>query len=149
MIEYSVARIGFLVPAFPQLGPNIIKNAGGAGIAISRGSSAWIIGNTIAGNKGSGIVITRNAQADILANSINGNDGDAITATYSSGINFSSEGTPRREGPNNTDPQEKNAGVGVRCMVGGHIAGPLGTLTGMKGAKEFDSTCIDKVLLPR
>jgi nitrous oxidase accessory protein NosD len=148
VIEHSVARIGFLIPAQPPLGPNIIRNAGSEGIAISRGSSAWIVGNTITGNKGSGILITRNAQADILANSINANGGNAITVTYSSGINFSSEGTPRREGPNKTDPQEKNAGFGVSCMVGGHVAGPLGTLAGMKGAKEFDNTCVDKVGLP-
>ncbi len=146
--ENSVARIGFLIPAFPQLGPNVIQNAGSDGIAISRGSSAWIVGNTISGNKGSGISVTRNSQADVLANFINDNSADAITATYTSAINFSSEGTSRREGPNNTDPQQKNAGVGIRCLVGGHVAGPLGTLTGLKGAKEFDGTCVDKVLLP-
>jgi hypothetical protein len=146
--EHSVVRIGFLLPVLPQTGPNVIRSSGRDGISISRGSSAWIIGNSITGNKGSGINIARNAQADILANSINGNGGDAITAAYSSGINFSSEGTPRREGPNKTDPQEKNVGVGIRCTVGGHVAGPLGTLSGMKGAKQFDNTCVDKLLLP-
>ena len=96
-----------LIPAFPQLGPNVIQNAGSDGIAISRGSSAWIVGNTISGNKGSGISVTRNSQADVLANFINDNSADAITATYTSAINFSSEGTSRREGPNNTDPQQR------------------------------------------
>ena len=148
IIEHSVARIGFLVPAQPALGPNIIRNAGAEGIAVSRASSAWIIGNTVTGSKASGILISRNSQADILANAINGNGGDAVTAAYSSGINFTSDGTPRREGPNKTDPQEKNGGFGVRCMVGGHVAGPLGTLIGMKGVKDFDNTCIDKMLLP-
>jgi parallel beta-helix repeat protein len=148
IIEHSVARIGFLIPALPPLGPNVIRSAGAEGIAVTRGSTAWIIGNTIAENKDNGILISRNAQADILANTISGNGGDAITASYGAGINFASEGTPRREGPNNTDTQAKNAGVGLRCTVGGYVAGPLGTLAGAKGAKEIDSTCADSLSLP-
>jgi parallel beta-helix repeat protein len=66
-------------------------------VGVTRGSTAWIIGNIITGSKGSGILISRNAQADILANTISGNGGDAITASYGAGINFTSEGTPRRE----------------------------------------------------
>jgi nitrous oxidase accessory protein NosD len=144
--EHSVARIGFLIPAFPKLGPNIIRNAGAAGIVISRGSSAWIVGNTISDNKGNGISVSRNSQADILDNLINGNSGDAVAARYGAAINFSSEGTSRREGPNNTAPGKKNAGAGIHCTVGGYVAGPVGTLSGVKGVKDIDSTCIDKTL---
>ncbi|HWI38356.1 MAG TPA: right-handed parallel beta-helix repeat-containing protein [Burkholderiales bacterium] len=146
--EHSVARIGFLIPAFPQLGPNTIRNAGADGIVVSRGSSAWIVGNTISANKGSGVSVSRDSQADILGNLIAGNGADGITARYGAAINFSSEDTSRHEGPNSTGGGEKNAGVGIRCMVGGYVAGPLGTLAGVKGVKDIDATCIDKTLQP-
>jgi parallel beta-helix repeat protein len=145
--EHSVARIGFLIPAFPRLAPNTIRNAGADGIMVSRGSSAWIVGNTISGNKGTGISISRSSQADILDNLIEGNGGDAIDARYGAAINFASEGTTRREGPNRSGA-EKNAGVGIRCSVGGYVAGPLGTLAGAKGVKVIEAGCVDNTLQP-
>ena len=115
---------------------------------MSRASSAWIANNTIADNKGSGVFVNRNSQADVVANIINGNGGDGITASHNSGVNLRSEGTPLREGPNQTDPMAKNAGFGIKCSIGGYAEGPLGTLTGTQGEKEFDNSCVDRVTLP-
>jgi len=143
--ERSYARIGFFIPPDSMPRPNIIQSNGGGGIQVERSSSAWIVGNTIVGNNGSGIAIDRGSEADVVANTINGNRGDGIVATHNSGVNLQSPGSPRRDGPNRTDPALKNRGVGVRCSVGGYVDGPLGSLTGMLGAKQFDNTCIDRL----
>lgn len=144
--ELSYARIGFLIPPDAKPGPNVIQGNGGDGIYVGRGSSAWIVGNTMRGNGGNGVAVDRGSQADVIGNTIAGNRGDGIVATHSSGVNLVSERTPRREGPNQTDAAEANGGVGVRCSIGGYVAGPLGTLTGTRGAKEVDSTCVDRLL---
>ncbi len=146
--ENSYARIGFLVPARPEPGPNTIGNNGSHGIAVSRASSAWIANNTIANNKGSGVFVNRNSQVDVVGNTINGNGGDGITASHNSGVNLRSEGTPLRQGPNQTDPTAKNAGFGIKCSIGGYAEGPLGTLTGTQGANEFDNSCVNRLSLP-
>jgi len=104
-----------------------------------------IVGNTIVSNNGPGVAIDRGSEADVVANTINGNRGDGIVATHNSGVNLQSPGSPRGDGPNRTDPALKNRGVGVRCSVGGYVDGPLGSLTGMLGAKQFDNTCIDRL----
>ena len=140
----SYAYIGVRIPRLPALSPNTIRNNGGPGINIERSSGAWIVGNTISNNKGSGIEVHRNSQADVIANVINANGGDAITASYNAGVNLKSD--PRREGPNQT--MQDNGGVGIRCMIGGYVEGPLGTLAGTRGAKEFDNTCVDRVAAP-
>jgi hypothetical protein len=76
--------------------------------------------------------------------------GDGITASHNSAVNLRSEGTPLRESPNQTDPTAKNADFGIKCSIGGYAEGPLGTLTGTHGAKEFDNSCVDldRVTLP-
>lgn len=135
----SYAYIGVLIPRVPALAPNTIRNNGGPGVNIERTSGAWIVGNTISNNKESGIAIHRNSQADVIANTINGNGGDAITVSYNSGVNFDSE--PRKDGPNQTT--QSNNGVGIRCTAGGYVDGPVGTLAGLKGAREFDKSCVD------
>lgn len=144
--ELSYARIGFLIPPDEKPGPNVIQNNGGDGIYVGRGSSAWIVGNTMRGNAGNGVAVDRSSHADVVGNTIAGNRGDGIAATHNSGVNLVSERTPRREGANQTDPAEKNGGVGVRCSIGGYIAGPIGTLTGTRGPKDIDSTCVDRLL---
>jgi nitrous oxidase accessory protein NosD len=145
--ENSHARIGFLIPSRAEPGPNTIRNNGSHGIAVSRASSAWIANNTIANNKGSGVFVNRNSQADVVGNIINGNGGDGITASHNSGVNLRSEGTPLRQGPNQTDPPAKNAGFGIKCSIGGYVEGPLGTLTGTQGATEFDNSCVNRLSL--
>ena len=137
----SLAYIGVRIPRVPALSPNTIRNNGGPGINIERASAAWIVGNTISNNKGSGIVVHRNSQADVMANAINANGGDAITASYNGGVNLKSE--PRSDGPNQT--AQNNGGAGIKCMVGGYVDGPLGTLAGTRGAKDFDNSCVDRV----
>jgi parallel beta-helix repeat protein len=139
----SYAYIGVYIPRVPALSPNTIRNNGGPGINIERTSGAWIVGNTITNNKDSGITVHRNAQADVIANVISGNGGDAISVSYGSGVNLESE--PRRDGPNQTTSGQNNAGAGIRCTIGGYVEGPLGTLAGTKGAKAFDSGCVDRV----
>jgi parallel beta-helix repeat protein len=143
--ENSHARIGFLIPPDEKPAPNTIQTNGGHGVQVGLASSAWIVGNTIVGNKASGIMVDRNSTVDIVGNTITANDGDAITTSRHSGVNLKSEGTPRHEGPNQTDPARKNGGVGIRCSMGGYVDGPLGTLTGIRGPKDFDKTCIDRL----
>jgi parallel beta-helix repeat protein len=145
--ERSYARIGFFIPPDSMPRPNIIQANGGGGIQVERSSSAWIVANTIVGNNGPGIAIDRGSEADVVANTINGNRGDGIVVTRNSGVNLQSRGSPRREGPNRTDPALKNSGVGIRCSIGGYVDGPLGSLTGMLGARQFDSSCIDRLTL--
>jgi len=137
----SLAYIGVRIPRLPALSPNTIRNNGGAGINIERSSSAWIVGNTISNNKGSGIVVHRNAQADVMANVINANGSDAIAVSFNAGVNLKSE--PRSDGPNQT--AQENGGAGIKCMAGGYVDGPLGTLAGKRGAKDFDKSCVDRV----
>ena len=33
----------------------------------------------------------------------------------------------------------------MRCSVGGYVDGPLGTLAGSQGVKEFDGGCVDRL----
>jgi nitrous oxidase accessory protein NosD len=146
--ENSYARIGFLIPSAPKPGPNTIRNSGGHGIAVSRTSGAWIANNTIANNKGGGVFVNRSSQADVVSNTISGNGGDGITASHNSGVNLRSEGTLLPQAPNQTDPTAKNAGFGVKCSIGGYAEGPLETLTGTLGAKEFDNSCVDRLSPP-
>jgi parallel beta-helix repeat protein len=145
--ENSHARIGFLLPSRPEPAPNTIRSNGSHGIAVSRASSAWIVNNIISDNKGSGVFVNRNSQADVVGNTINRNDGDGITASHNSGVNLRSEGTPLRQGPNQTDPIAKNAGFGIKCSIGSYADGPLGTLTGTQGATEFDNSCVNRLSL--
>jgi len=140
--EMSVARIGYLLRPMGH-GPNTIRNAGQHGISVNRQSSARVVGNTIENNKGSGVFVTRNSQADVFGNAISGNAGNGITASHNSGINMTNEDKLFELGPNRTEA--KNAGFGFSGSVGGYVDGPIGTLVGVKGARELDGTCIDKL----
>lgn len=144
--EQSYARIGFLIPPDERPRANTLRNNRGDAIRVERGSHAWIVGNTMVRNAGSGVVVDRSSQADVMGNAIAGNVGDGIAVTHNSGVNFTSEGTTRRERANQTDPAEKNGGAGVRCSIGGYVAGPVGTLTGTRGAKEIDRSCVDRTI---
>ena len=139
----SYAYIGVFIPRVPALSPNTIRNNAGPGINIERSSGAWIVGNTIASNKASGVVIDRNSHADVIGNTINANGGDGINVSFGAGVTLRSE--PRRDGANQTASGQANAGVAIRCSIGGYVDGPLGTLAGAKGAKAFDNGCIDRV----
>jgi parallel beta-helix repeat protein len=142
--EGSVARVGYLLRPLGH-GPNTVRGSGEHGISVNRGSSARIVGNTIERNKRSGILVTRHSQADAFGNAISGNGGNGITASHNSGVNFDNEEKLFNLGPNQTDPGAKNAGFGLSGSVGGYADGPLGTLSGAKGAKEMDGTCVDRL----
>lgn len=142
--ESSVARIGYLIRPLGRAA-NTIRNAGRHGIAVTRGSSARIVGNTIEKNGGSGIFVSRNSQADIFGNSISGNSGDGITASQNAGVNLGNEDGMFDLGPNATDAVSKNAGFGISGSVGGYVHGPLGSLDGERGAREIDGGCVDRL----
>ena len=140
--EASIARIGYLTGTVGGSG-NTIRNPGRHGMVVARGSSARILGNTITGAKGSGIYVQRSSQADVIGNDISGSGADGITVRHGSGVNFTLEDTTLKLGLNRSSA--KNEGAGVSCAVGGYVEGPVGTLDGAKGAKEFDSGCVDRV----
>ena len=137
--ENSVTRIGFIIGRGKSHSNTITGNALD-GIVVQRSSTAWIAGVTIAGNKGNGVTVDRNSQATLGGSTIDGNGGDAILVRRMSGLTLGDMDV-RRDGPNRT--QQKNGGAGIRCTMGGYVDGPAGTLDGMKGAKQFDKTCID------
>ncbi|WP_185972564.1 right-handed parallel beta-helix repeat-containing protein [Georgenia yuyongxinii] len=144
--ENSYARIGFTVPTRP-IAPNTIRRNGGAGIQVTRSSSAWIAGNTVEGNASHGVVVDRDSQADVTGNAIQGNRGDAIRASHGSGVNLESEGaeSPQVTGPNTTAARVPNSGVALRCEVDGYVVGPRGTLAGARGLKDIDKSCVDEI----
>jgi len=142
--EGSVARIGYLLPPLGH-GPNTIRGCGKHGIAVTRGSSARVVGNTIENNKGSGVFVSRHSQADVMGSAISGNGGDGITATHNSGVNLDNEEKLFNLGANRTEPGAKNAGFGLSGAVGGYADGPIGSLDGAKGARKLEAGCIDRV----
>jgi len=137
--ENSVARIGFMIGR-DKGSPNTITGNALDGIVVQRSSTAWIAGVAIAGNKGNGIAVDRNSQATLGGNTIDGNGGHAIVVSRMSGVTLGNMDV-RRDGPNTT--RQKNGGVGIRCFMGGYVDGSAGTLDGAKGAKQFDTACID------
>ena len=137
--ENSVARIGFIIGRGKSY-PNTIAGNALDGIVVQRSSTAWIAGVAISGNKGNGVTVDRNSQATLGGSTIDGNGGDAILVRRMSGLTLGDMDV-RRDGPNRT--QQKNGGVGIRCVMGGYVDGPAGTLDGAKGAKQFDTACID------
>lgn len=146
--ENSSARIGFVDVASTGLG-NTIENNGRAAILLQRGATARIVGNTIRNNRGDGIGVEQGSQAEIANNVIDGNSGNGITVTEHSGVNLEIKATGGAGValPNRTDVAMLNGGAGIQCSVGGYVVGHLGGLAGAKGAKAFDSTCIDRVLV--
>jgi parallel beta-helix repeat protein len=140
--ESSVARIGYLLRPLGRAA-NTIRRCGEHGIAVTRGSAARIVGNKIEGNGGSGVFVSRHSQADIFGNSISGNGANGITASQNSGVNLGNEDRMFDLGPNETDAASKNAGYGFSGSVSGYADGPMGSLDGMRGAKDIDKTFVD------
>lgn len=145
IIENSYARVGFSIPTNPTPIPNIIRNNDGPGIIVGRRSSAWIVGNSIEANRGHGVIVDRTSQADIIGNSISKNFGDGIYVSHSSGVNIDNEGSERSDSPNHTEHGAPNQGFGISCIVGGYVSGPQGSLTGIKGTRNFEESCINRV----
>ena len=153
--EGSAVRIGFSSIDDGIVSPNTIQGNALNGISVLRSSTARILGNTttITGNGGHGISVSKASQADIASNDISGNGGDGINVTENSGVNLGSAVSagatsvppvpPVFTQPNTTT--EPNSGVGIRCSIGAYVHGELGTLSGDRGAKRFDKTCIDRL----
>lgn len=140
--ENSYARIGFRIPTLPKPQTNVIRNNDGPGVIVGRWSSAWVVGNQITNNKGHGVIVDRQSQADVLANDIGGNGGDGIVVTNGSGVNFDSDGSDLViKDPNRSTMA--NAGMGVRCDVGGYVSGRLGALSGRAGQRQAAKGCAD------
>lgn len=144
--ESSSARIGFADVASTGHG-NTIQNNGREAILLQRGSTARIVGNTIRNNRGDGISIEQASQAEIANNVIEQNGGNGIAVTERSGVNLEIKATGGAGVTVSNRTAVPNAGAGIQCSIGGYVVGSLGSLTGAKGAKGFDSTCIDRVLV--
>jgi parallel beta-helix repeat protein len=120
--------------------PNIIENNGRLGIYVGRSSVARIVGNTIRNNKSHGIRVVHAAVAQISSNTIDANGGDGIlVGRYSTvGMRF---GRGKIFPANITT--SNNSGFGIRCTSNSDVDGPLGSLIGNKGKKNFAPSCVD------
>jgi hypothetical protein len=144
--ENSYARIGFRIPTLAKPQTNVIRNNDGAGVIVGRWSSAWAFGNQIVNNKGHGVIVDRQSQADVQDNDIAGNGGDGIRVSHGAGVNFESTGPDKMDrAPNRSTTA--NAGVGVRCEIGGYVSGPLGSLKGQAGVRQTAKGCVDNIAL--
>jgi len=140
----SSARIGWVGPPNNRISaPNTIQGNGAQGVQVYRGSSAQIFSNTIQNNGSHGVIVDRNSQAEIAACTITGNRGDAIRGMRNAGLDIGTDATgatPQFDDDTNTGI---NAGVGVRCTIGGFVDGRLGALA---GGKSFAEGCVDSVV---
>ena len=141
--DSSSARIGSISFFEPSPSPNTIQNNGAIGIVVTRSSAATIGGNIIRSNKRNGVAVVGASHADIINNAIEGNAENGIHVAENSVVNLSNAGPGWLALPNKTDTAANNVGFGIKCSTGAYAAACLGTLTGAKGAKEFDNTCID------
>jgi nitrous oxidase accessory protein NosD len=142
--EDSYSRIGFRIPTLPQPQGNTIRE-NQYGVVVARRSNAWIVGNTIAGQRSHGVLVHRHSQADVADNTIEGNQGDGVYASLGSGVTFTSDLSERSDGPNRTAAGARNGGAGARCDTGGYLSGPIGTLAGRDGDAKTDAGCVDRV----
>lgn len=140
--EGSYARIGFLLAYDQAPSPNTIQNNAGGGIQVRFSSAARIVGNTISSNTGNGIEVTQGSHVSFDDNTVNGNGRDGILVSGNSGVTIAS-GPGIFSKPNSTTTN--NSGFGIRCEMGGYIAGPIGTLNGNTGAKDLAAGCIDRL----
>jgi hypothetical protein len=145
VIQYdSSARVGWFGPPNARVSaPNTIENNGGAGLQITRGSSAQIFTNVIRNNVTDAVLIDRNANAEVGANVIKGNGRDAIRVMRNSGVDIGTDvnnSTPTFDDDTNTGT---NSGFAVNCSIGGSVDGRIGSLAGLLGLKRFTEGCVD------
>lgn len=142
VFESSSARIGFTVAG---TAPNLIEGNGLDGISVSHSSNARIEGNVIRENRRNGVNVGRVSHADIASNTIEGNLINGINVTQNSGVNLGSDtGEDRPSLPNSTTVPNK--GFGIQGSMGAYADGRMGTLTGDRGAADFDETSINSLL---
>lgn len=140
--ENSSARIGILGPPDRVASPNTIQNNGQEGVYVYRSSTAFIVGNQINDNRRAGIRLDRASHAEIASNIVSNNGEDGVGVGKVSNVDLGSDtGTGILNLPNTTTVP--NGGFGISCAGGGSVGGRLGALTGKKGSKGFDSSCVD------
>ena len=143
--ENSSARIGIMGPPDRVASPNTIQNNGQEGIHVYRSSTSFIVGNQVNDNRRAGIRVDRASHAEIASNTISNNGEDGVGVGKASNVDLGSEtGTGILNLPNTAAPP--NGGFGTRCAGGGSVNGRLGSLTGKKGLKGFDSSCVDGLI---
>lgn len=121
--------------------PNVIENNRGNGIWVMRASTARIIGNELTQNSDNGIAIEQVSHADVAGNVISGNGGSAIRVVGNSGVNLADSAMRLFEQPNVS--RSPNMLFGVQCKLGAYVSGPIGTLTGRRGAFDrADPSCV-------
>ncbi len=140
--EGSFARIGFLLVPDAAPSPNTIQDNRGGGIRVRFSSMARVVGNTISSNAGNGVEVTESSHASIDGNTINGNGRDGILVSGNSGVTMAL-GPGIFSKPNSTTTN--NSGFGIRCEIGGYIAGRIGTLNGNSGTKDLTGGCLDRL----
>jgi len=142
VIEGSYARIGVIVPTIAR--GNVIRGNGtNGGVNVSRSSGARIGGNTITDNIGSGILVDGASHAVVSSNRIDANGANGVTVTQNSAVQFGGDIGILAE-PNDTGVP--NQGVGISCSLNSSADGRLATLTGIAGARGFDSSCTDNLV---
>jgi parallel beta-helix repeat protein len=130
--ENSQVRIGFDSSGDSTPSPNTIQYNTGRGIAVWKGSTAWIVGNTIVSNGSDGIGVFRLSEATISSNTINANAGSGIYVGHNSGIHLGEDGATTFMGyPNSTT--SNNTEYGIRCYLGGYVRGHLGSSNQING----------------
>jgi len=136
------AHIGVLRTDDTVPSPNSILENGGDGIRVLRASTARIIGNNLAGNRRSGLSVQQASHADVAGNTFNENGEYGIRVTGNSVVNLADSAMGLFTQPNKT--AVPNGRFGVRCESGAYVDGPIGSLAGKNGAKDADTTCIDR-----
>jgi Periplasmic copper-binding protein (NosD)/Right handed beta helix region len=139
VLENSSARIGFLDLGDPAPVGNVIRRNGAVGgVLVQRSAGASLVGNTIGENDGPGVSVSDGSHADLASNQIDGNGTDGVVVTQNSDVQLGDE--PGILDPPN-DTTLPNGGVGLRCSYNSSAGGSLGTLTGVQGDRQFDSSC--------
>jgi parallel beta-helix repeat protein len=138
VLENSYARIGFLDLGDPAPNGNVIRHNGEVGVFVQRSAGASLVGNTIGDNAGPGVSVHDGSHADLAGNLIDGNSSDAVEVTLNSDVKLGDE--PGVLNPAN-ETLVPNGGFGLRCSTNSSVGGSLGTLFGLQGERQFDSSC--------
>lgn len=140
--ENSSARIGIMGPPDRVARPNTVHNNEREGIYVFRSSTALIVGNQINDNRCAGIIVDRASHAEIASNTISNNGEDGVGVGKASNVDLGSNtGTGILNLPNTA--AVPNGGFGIRCAGGGTVDGRAGSLTGKRGPKALESSCVD------
>jgi hypothetical protein len=139
VVRAGAARIGRVEK---DARANTITDNVGAGLVLSDKARAEVVGTTISRNKSDGIQVAGGSELQAADNTIEGNNGTGISVSENSLARLPAGKGTRR--PNRTGPAAKNSAYGLACSSGGRVEGALGTLAGIKGATNFDASCLNR-----